>query len=269
MNAKIPEFYKTAIYNTFHDVVDITYPACCGYQNTVLFVKTTNGDYVTKFNTRDMVLKNYNVSHMARDNGILMPDIKIGQYDNLYFETYRLIPDKTLFERINDGIQMHAIKRAFDEILIQFAHMDNLPIKTLSKQKCINVHETTYEHVKNTNGTAMAYTLMAIVYMTNRGKQNDIGLYHSDISPKNVTVDENGKLISFLDVDSMAICNRNFAFAALADQWHRLGFNMNELYEKYEHLSDHKINRRRINTMLNAIHLAKSIMHHTGRHKIK
>lgn len=269
MADKILESYKDAIQNTFHDVIDITYPAHRGQQNTMLFVKTADGDYATKFNTSNMVLKNHYVSHVAAQNGILTPDISIAGHKGVWFEHYPLLHGKTLFERMNDGMPTHAVKRAFDEILVQFMRMGNLPVKTLRPYKCLNVHETAYEHTKNTHGPALAYTLMAIVYLMNRGKQKNIGLYHCDISPKNVIVDENGKLISFLDMDSMAISNRDYAFGAMADHWARIGFDSNELYDKYEHMTGCKLNRMRINTMANMLNFGKYIMFHTNKNKIK
>ena len=269
MTDKIPEFYIDAIYNVFHRVIDIQYPTQRGSQNNVLFVKTADGDFVAKFNTRDMVIKNYDVSHLARQNGILAPDISIMGYKNTWFERYPLIQGKTLFERMKDGMPMPAIKRAFDEILTQFLHMDNLPIQNIRSNKCINVHDAVYANGRNTSGPVLARILMSCVYLMNRGREHNVGLYHTELTPKNVIVDENGKLISLLDIDGMAICNRSFAFSVFADKWAQAGFDLNELYDKYEHMTGRKINRARINAMLNTVHAGKYIMFHTNKNKIK
>lgn len=265
----VPEFYKKALYHAFHGIIDIQYPAQRGKQNNLMFIRTTDGDYVAKFNTRDMVLKNCAVSRVANANGILTPNISAREYNGTWFESYPIIKGKTFFEHINDGMPMHAIKRAFDEILIQFSYMDNLPTKNIKSNRCINVHETAYEHAINTNDPFIANLIMTFVYLMNRGKQHNTGLYHSDITPKNVIVDKDGKLISFLDIDSMAICNRNYAFSVLADKWAQQGFSLNELYDKYEYMTGRKINRARINAMLNTVHMGKFIMFHTSKNKIK
>lgn len=269
MTEQVFESYKTAIYNTFHDVVDITYPALRGSQNNLLFVKTAGGDFVAKFNTRDMVIKNHDVSSFARKNGILAPDISVRNYDDMWFECYPLVRGKTLFERIGDGMPTCAIKRAFDEMLVQFTYMDALPVKSIHSNKCINVRRMTYQHVKNANNVFLAHVLSTFVYCMNYGAARDSGLYHVDISPKNVVVDENGKLISLLDMDSMAICDCNYAFGALADKWASLGFNVNELYDKYEDMTCRKLNRGRINVMLNMLHLGKHIMFRTNKNRTK
>lgn len=269
MADQIPEFYKHAIYSIYDGVIDIKYPKLRGHQNSLMFVITNYGEFVVKFGSRDMVLKNSAVSHLASENGIPTPDITAVEFKDIWFETYPLIKGKTLFEYIRDGMPINAIKQAFEDMLTNFVRMERLPIEQINGSKCSQVHETAYEHGKQSNGLTIARLLRKIVYVMNLGWARNTGLYHCDITPKNVIVDANGHLTSFLDIDSMAISNRSYAFSVLADKWVEQGFCLNELYDKYEYMIGRAINRTRINAMLNTVHAGKFIMYHTGKHKIR
>lgn len=249
MTNNIPDFYKNAIYHTFRDVLDIRYPTYPGQQNNLLFVKTTGGEYVAKFNVLDMVLKNCTVSRVMKQAGIPVPEIKIGKYQNTLFEYYPMIYGKTLFERILDGMPPAVIRRAFDDILTQFIKMDDLNCRALNVSKCTKAHETFSVHIKNTSSSVAALIYRSIVYLINHYSTQDVKLYHYDITPKNVIIDENGKLISFLDLDGVAMCTHDFAFRSISRSWAKQGLNTLELYDRYELLSNKPVNRRRLEKM--------------------
>ncbi len=271
MDKKIPDFRKKVLLSCFRGVINITTPNNAGTQNTVYFVKTNTGDFVAKFGCRDMVLKNCIAARLAGRHGISVPDVSTAEYNGQWIETYPMISGKTLFERIRSGMPEPAVRLAFENMLTQFVYMGNIqmPAKQPINNKCFEIHNTTYEHTKNSNGAAMAMVLRPIVYMLNRGRAHNSGLYHSDMSPKNVIVNEKGHIVSIIDMDSMTVCNRDFAFSAIADKWCEMGFNLNELYDKYEYLSNHQINRIRIGGMLRTIHLGKYLMFKTNKHRQK
>lgn len=252
MNDKTPDFYKQAIYSVFTGVTQIEYPIHPGRHNNLFFVRTSDGDYVAKFNPHDIVLKNCAVSNIAVQYGLSVPSISVAKYRDTIFEYYPLVPGKTLYEHIENGMPEFAVRRAFEDMLTQFVHMGNLSVNKITATKCINAHEVSYTHRKNQK-PVLAPLFGAVVYLVNRGKQCNTGLYHTDVIPTNVIVDDRGRLISLLDLDSMVVCNRDVAFCNIMKSWAYLGFCPAELYAKYEYLSQAKINRRKIEALCSAM----------------
>ncbi len=270
MADNIPEFYKKAVYHALHGVIGIHYPNIRGAQNNLLFVKTNDGDYVAKISSPDMALKNCAAARLFSASKIPVPDATIVTYGGKYVELYPLIPGQTLFERIRAGMPEQFVRRAYQDILTYFAIMEKIPTtKFLTDSKARQIHDMAYLNIKNTNGRAVASVMRPLVYMLNHGSKKNTGLYHMDITPKNVIVDENGRLVSFLDLDGITLCNRHFAFAVLADKWTELGFKAGELFDRYEYMSGRPLNRARINTMLNIVHFGKYLMYHAGKHRTK
>lgn len=266
MTDKIPDFYKQAVYHAFHGVIDIRYPNMRGAHNNVLFVKTNEGDYTTKFISHDMALKNSAAARLMSAHGIPVPESRILNCGDAWIERYPLIPGKTLHEQVRIGMSEEQIRRAYEDILTHFVAMENIPIsKFVVAAKTREVHNMAYENVKATNGTVMATVMRPLAYLANCGRSRNTALLHSDITPKNVIVDENGRLVSFLDLDGVTLCNRSYAFAVMADKWRELGFNPTELYDKYEIMAGKPLNRGRINAMLNAVHFMKTMMYHTSK----
>jgi len=270
MKDNIPEFYKTAIYHAFHGVIDVRYPNIRGAQNNLFFVKTNECEYVAKLGSRDMVIKNCAAGRLFAANNIPVPDIKISTYDGKWIEAYPMIPGRTLFERIRSGMPESLVKRAYTDILTHFAAMEQIQTKQFATDsKARRIYDMAHENIKHTNGRVMASVMRTAAYMLNCGRRQNTGLYHTDITPKNVIVDEKGRLVSFLDLDGITLCNRHFAFAVLADKWTELGFDTRELFDKYEYISGRPLNRPRITTMLNIVHFGKYLMYHTRKHRWK
>lgn len=266
MTDKIPDFYRQAIYHAFSGVIGIRYPNMRGAQNNVLFVKTNDGDYAAKFVNRDMALKNSAAARLMSTRGIPVPETRIFNCNGTWIERYPLISGKTLHEQVRTGMSDEQIRRAYEDILTHFVAMENIPVERfVTDAKSRKFHDMAYENVKITNGTVMAAALRPLAYLANCGHSRNIALLHSDITPKNVIVDENGRLVSFLDLDGITLCNRSYAFAVMADKWQELGFYPAELYDKYEIMAEKPLNRGRINAMLNAVHFMKTMMFHASK----
>ena len=266
MTDKIPDFYKQAVYHAFHGVINIRYPNVRGAQNNVLFVKTNEGDYAAKFINRDMALKNSAAARLMSARGIPVPETRIFNCNGTWIERYPLISGKTLHEQVRTGMSDEQIRRAYEDILTHFVAMENIPVERfVTDAKSRKFHDMAYENIKITNGTVMATFMRPLTYLANCGRSRNTVLSHSDITPKNVIVDENGRLVSFLDLVGVTWCNGSFAFAVMADKWRELGFNPKELYDKYEIMAGKPLNRVRINAMLNAVHFMKTMMYHTSR----
>ena len=110
----------------------------------------------------------------------------------------------------------------------------------------------------NVNGEKVAQIFKFLVYMMNIFGRK--GLYHSDITPKNIIVDNKGHFLGFVDVDSVNICSKNFAFATMAAKYKEMGFNPSELLADYRTLTHDTIDANYVNKYINLVATGKHIL---------
>lgn len=253
---------KQNIGRIYPGTIDIKSPDVCGAQNNVFFVHTKYGNFVVKFSYQDLARKNMVVSNLLAELDIPAPRIHIGHIDGQWYETYPLIPGQTLHQAIGNGLARNQISQVYNDIMVYFRNMDSIPARTLDNQACRHAHQVAQYNIRNTNGGGAAKIFSSLVRLLNVGKQQDMGVYHCDITPKNVLVTENGDFRAFLDLDSVALCNRNFAFSAMAAKYEQLGMQVQYLYDINDALSWRPVDRTRINTMLRLNQFGKYLLWH-------
>jgi len=249
MHNNIPDFYKKALFHICQNVTGLSTPNVKGTQNSVIIVKSGHNTYIAKFNSRNIVEKNQRISHLYYTYGIPVPDVRAVQYQGQWIEIYPMISGKTLQEQIDEGMEKDKIYRAYEDILINFTKMGNIPCNLIREQKVRTVEQTMFEHHRKTHVTLAANLIYGVVSIINMGARSDKGLYHADISPRNVIVSDDGHLKSFIDLDSVSICHRTFALGAAATRWHNMGYNINELLDMYEEISGRDIDRNRVKNL--------------------
>ena len=259
MNA-ISKIYQNAILSTHPNARNIRTPDVCGSKNTVIFADIGNKTKVFKFGSPDIIKKNEQISKIYLTFGIPVPQIRMVQYKNIFFEEYTALPGKTLFEAINDGMPEFQIKRVYRQILKNIAKMHTILPYALHNQPIDTVHLVAREHVTNVNNPVLGNLCMALIYIVNMGKQKDIAVFHSDITPKNIIVSPDGNLVGFLDIDSVAISNLNYIFGAMAAKYQQLGFDISELCDYFEKITQTKLNRTRVDAIATANSFAKKIL---------
>ncbi len=253
---------KKYICKIYSGVTHIERPEVSGSQNNVFFVDTNDGRFVVKFNYQPLVMKNMVVSRLFEERGIPAPKIHVGNIDGQWYETYPMVQGQTLHQAIGKGMTRSCIKQAYNDILIYFSQMDGIPATALKDQQCRYVHQVAEYNIRNANGGAVAKIFTPLVRMLNAGREKDIGIYHFDITPKNVIVSERGEFQTFIDLDSVALCNRNFALGALAAKYQMLGMSTKYLYDINDALSDRHADRGRINAMLRLNNMGKCLLWH-------
>lgn len=265
----IPSSFRTAILAKYPNARNLRTPGICGSKKNVVFADIDNKTLVFKFSNPNTIKKNFAVSQIYRNADIPAPHITMGQYKDIFFEEYEFLSGKTLFEAINDGMSADKIKQVYREILHNIAKMQKLQPQLLEKYQHKHVHTITNEQVTNVNNAVLGKICTALVYMANYGDPKDIAIFHSDITPKNTVVSTDGHLVGFLDLDSAAISNINYAFGTMAAKYQQLGFNISELYDYFEGISDTKLNRTRINALANINNITKKMLwkHSQSKHK--
>ncbi|MDW2958569.1 MAG: hypothetical protein R8M37_02050 [Alphaproteobacteria bacterium] len=252
-----------AIKDMYSDVVKIKMPKIAGTQNNVFFAHTANNkDVVFKFSSPQMVIKNAMISSLYRSYGIPVPIISANKHNGMFFEKYEMLSGCTLFEAIKDGMTSAQIKQVYREILVEFAKMAQIRPDMLAQNMIKDINGVVYRHVSNVHNPAMAVLFATVAYLLNIGRDENKAVFHSDITPKNTIVSPDGYLVGFVDIDSTSVCNKSYAFGALAAKYQELGFDMTELFDFYENntADTRRLNRDRIKAMANITNFGKRLM---------
>ncbi|MBR4892051.1 MAG: hypothetical protein IKZ34_02630 [Alphaproteobacteria bacterium] len=249
MNIALYNKRKNAILSVCPDATNIIAPAIKGAQNSMLTAKTADGEVMFKFNDYELAQKNVAVSKLYNMRGIPAPQISLHTVGDIHFEMYKKFPQKTLFEAIQDGMPPEYIKQIYREVLFYFEKMANISPAYINSNLKNTAHEVAKVNVSNVNNKAIGTLCAAIVYLANISKQSDMALFHSDITPKNIIVSNDGHLVSFIDMDNVCVCSKKHAFSMMAAKYHELGFDVEELMSEYykvslEHLPAESIKRR-------------------------
>ena len=265
---KIPDFQRKAVYSIYHNVTHIEAPTIPGMQNNVLFVENADGRHVVKFTDNwQLVQKNRLASTVYADYGIPCPRLRVGEVDGVCYETYQIIPGITLFEAVGRGMAPERIRAVYSDVIKYFARMDNVPLNPVAKCAAAPAHQVALYNIRTANGALAAALVAPLVYVLNRGAAQDMGIYHFDITPKNIIVSPDGRFESFVDMDSVVLCNRNFALGGLAIKYRRLGFDLNELYDMCEAASGRAVNRTLVSAMAELNNVGKYILWRSAKTK--
>lgn len=257
---KINQTYIDAIVSLYPMADNIRTPNVPGSQNNVIYANINGKTHVFKFANENRVRKNKAVSRLFKTYKIPCPEIVVREYNGLFFEEYIRLDGVSLFEAINTGMSNDKIKRIYCEILDNVQKMSEIPSAQLQEYPYSLAHQFAREHVTNVNGATLGQICMALIYMLNIGSKNDIAVFHTDITPKNTIVSNDGHLVGFVDLDSVTISNINFAFGMMAAKYTLIGFDINDLFEYYKKISNKKLNQIRISTIANTTNLGKAVL---------
>ena len=247
MNNELFEIRKRAILLNCPDATNIHAPSTTGAQNNVLIAKTQNGYTVFKFGTHALAKKNAIASQLYNIRGIPVPHVTAHNIDGICFEKYDMISGITLFEAIKNGMTDEQIKQVYNDILIEFDKMSHILPTYLNENLICNVHDIAMLNVSNTNNSVLGKLCMVLVYIMNIGHKQDLAIFHSDITPKNIIVSDDYKFKYFIDLDNVCVCNKNYAFSIMAAKYKELGLDVNELMNKYHQISHNRLPANKIN----------------------
>ena len=269
MDNKLFCIRKNIIKSIYPNITNVQTPVISGAQDNILIANLDGADTVFKFSDVNLSKKNAAVCKLYAEYGIPVPAISAKYADGIYFEQYTKIAGKTLFEAINDGMPINQIKQIYHEILINFEKMSHISPTCISTHLKSKVHEIARINVSNANDKVLAKICILIVYLLNIGKKSNIGLYHSDITPKNVIISEDGHLQGFIDADNICICTKNHAFGMMAAKYEEMGFDINDLMTDYYKISSERLPVNNITSRVKVANIGKKLLWKHSQNKRK
>ena len=236
METKKYNLYRDAILSQYPKATDVRTPDVCGSQDNVLFAKTPVGERVFKFSTEDMVKKNARVSYVYSVRGIPTPKITPREYKNLHFEDYAKIDGTTLHGAIQMGMDEEQVKAVYRSVLKEFVKMERICPQILGGEPLNYGHNVAGRYFGTKYNMLVGQLVRTFMYLIDN--TNEYGLFHFDLSPKNIIVSDDGSFKSMIDLESAAICSKSIAFAMLASRYQQLGFDIKDLFKHYNTLTD-------------------------------
>lgn len=246
-------------------------PKIPGSLNSVFIAKSgTNGhETVFKFNHRDMAIKNAIVAEILNDNGVPAPRINLYSDGAQWCEVYPLIPGRTLYECVNDGMSNQAIDAVYNELLELFRRMSKIDWRAVENIHGIHTHQVARTNITDVNNRAIAYLFSGAVRAVNNGDIRERGLYHCGITPKNVIIGPGGYVAGLIDMDEVAIADKNYAFGMMAAKYQQLRGQTTPLINHYQELSGQILRHRSINAISRATNISKAVMWHMAHFGVR
>ena len=94
---------------------------------------------------------------------------------------------------------------------------------------------------------------------------DDYGIYHCGMTPKNVILDSDKKFHALLDLDEIAIADRNYAFAMMAAKYQKSGHNIMDLIQYYEEQTGIKLDHKKIKRIVETVNIGKHILYNGAK----
>lgn len=237
-------------------------PDIRGSLDNVLVAETDKDKFIFKFGNMDTVQKNAKISRIYRTAyKIPVPDITAHECQGLFFEKYPMLQGNSLYQAINTGlVTQDQIKQIYREIITEFAKMVHVHPIQINSEPQFKFHNFAREHTARANNKTLANIFMVFAYLANMGANKDNAIIHSDLSPKNTIITDDGHLAGFIDLDSAVICNKNYAFCAMASWYQNMGFDIKELMDYYEEISEDNLSRNRITGMVGLNNFGKKLL---------
>lgn len=265
MNKETFYLYKNAIQSLYPEAWGVYEPKNTGSQNNVVFATVGKKSMVFKFGDKKLVKKNEEVSKLYRMRGIPVPQITARCKNGLYFEEYEKIKGLSLHEAIHRGMTKEQIKQVYRDVIICFEKMNHVHPCYVNSNLTSSVHEVEKINISNANGKLVGNIFKCLIYLLNIGR--DKALYHSCITPKNIIVDKDGKFESFIDVDSVNICSKEYAFQMMATKYHELGFDINDLITFYRNTTHDLLQEKSIQRNINMLASGKKLLWQMSQRK--
>lgn len=231
----VPTYYLNAIRQVLPFAYKAERPSIPGNSHNTLFVYDGDDTYVFKFNHFDMVSKNVRYSKLLAQAGVSVPDISMHTYKGSWMEVYKIIPGRTLYECVHKGMDNRAVKSVYNDAVDDFIKMSDINLNLVPESSFKYIHQVARQNVSDTSGKIAAKFLSnGVRIMNKQSGENSMGLYHCGITPKNIIVSPDGKYAGLVDMDEVAISNKNYAFGVMIEQYKRMGLDSYELIRLYE-----------------------------------
>ncbi len=249
-----------AIHETIPYVHKVSRPNVPGSLGSVYIAKSIDGNFICKFNHKELAQKNELVSKALMSCGITIPEIKLYNYHDQWMEVYPMLPGKTLYEHIGNGLSRNKVQSIYHDIVDAIIKMNSLSPEKLEGLKYSKIGKVAKSNITDTNNSFIATVCSGVIYMVNKCDQKDKGIYHCGITPKNVILTDEGELMAILDLDEAGIADKNYAFGMMVAKYQQLGYNIFDLIDYYESKTGEKLNHKKIQNIANITNAGKHIL---------
>lgn len=255
------EFYHAAIKIALPDTYDIRTPDVPGMTSPVFLATNPQTIQVCKFNDYNIVMHNRKVRDLLADNGLDIPRAKTHAYFDAWFESYQYHPDKTLYERIKDGLTQDKIINAYHQAIDKQSE-----ISQIQKSDLHNMRPLYYSDVFKTIKRYKMHEPLVSIYggiIKAASQPGTPQLLHCDLNPRNILTNENGDVTCLIDLDAVALANDEFALIQMLRTY---PFdNMHEIIEYYEDTTGRKTNKKLIIRVARALNAMRTQQAHINK----
>ncbi len=168
-----------------------------------------------------------------------MPNIKIANYDGLFFTTYEYNPNKTLAEWIKSGLPRDLIFSIYCDAMDVVYKISNvtIPIQKMSRDM-FNSHQD---------------------FIANKFFDIPMKLYHNDLHAGNILLGPRWEFAGLLDMASVSMTTLNTFLASVAVKYPYYCSKTDfwGLVKHWEKISGQRIDRERFKSICNMIHPRK------------
>lgn len=245
-------FAHSVIYSIAPQAYNIRRPVIRGGVANVFYADSPSGTFVYRFNSKDIIQHNQKIGCLLRENNIPVPETTVLERANEWVETYRFNPEKTLTERIREGMSEDKIFNAYCEIIQMQRSITEIPLTALAPEARRPYHNVLFNSMKQyvSEPVAHVYEAAGAILSWDKNKK----LIYADISPNNVLVDKDGHVSMLLDLDSVAVCNEFWALVRMIRQYPLADYSA--LLDVYDTTMKRTVNRQQLN---NTVHVLKHI----------
>lgn len=257
MKKRTENFYIDAIQSVYPESWFIRHPDIVGFVGKVYLVETPDGTVVCKFNDKDLIVRNYQVSQLLQTKNLSVPHTQIHAFADVFFESYKYHSGKTLYEHMQDDMTPSQIFDVYKQSMAIQSEISKIDPKKIN----IDWGKYAYETFVRCKEIRDSYAILRIFGIMHKilSTHGDLKLFHNDIQPKNILLDNNLNLSSIIDLDTVALCNESFS--VLKTLFLYPLNNYSEYMDCYEDTVKRKLNRNAIMQGLKIAQQLRNIKH--------
>lgn len=257
MNKYNKQNYIDAIQSVYPESWFIRQPEITGSVGTVYLAETPEGTIVCKFNNKKQITRNQSISQLLRTHNLPLPQTQEHIFSDLFFESYKYDPGKTLYERMQNDMTPAQIFDAYKQSMVIQSKISCIDPRTADTNWKEYAYET-FAHRKTIENIHVNFAIFDKIYKF-LSTHSNLKLLHNDIQPKNIILDDDLKLSSIIDLDTVALCNENFSVLRALRNYPLN--NYSEYMDCYEDTVKRKLNRNAIMQGLNMVQQLRNIRH--------
>lgn len=250
-------FYYEIVKSAHPAVHTVQQPVVRG-SNKVMIAETTDEKLVFKFTAAEIARRNEQIGIELHRSALPVPKSSVATHNIYHFEVYPYIQGKTLFQRVGEGMNFSKINNVYEEMIDLVNSMSEIATASFDTIDFKYFHDITRANLARTSNPIVGNIVSTAVRFMNSGEQ---GIYHFGLTPKNILLDNNDKLIALLDLDEVAIGNENYMFGTMLEAYKRLGGNAKYLFDAYERITNNHLDRSRVNAQVNTIAAGKKMLY--------